>query len=61
MTDYSNLVIRPLDSDHDRLGFHCGVASLDDYSELLTAKAAELPSQRPKPLVFLFLRFAGCS
>lgn len=31
MTDYSNLVIRPLDSDHDRPGFHCGVASLDDY------------------------------
>lgn len=31
MTDYSNLVIRPLDSDHDRPRFHCGVASLDDY------------------------------
>lgn len=31
MTDYSNLVIRPLDSRHDRPGFHCGVASLDDY------------------------------
>ena len=31
MTDYSNLVIRPLDSDHDRLGFQCGVASLDNY------------------------------
>lgn len=31
MTDYSSLVIRPLDSDHDRPGFHCGVASLDDY------------------------------
>lgn len=31
MTDYSNLVIRLLDSDHHRPGFHCGVASLDDY------------------------------
>lgn len=31
MTDYSNLVIRPLDSEHGRPGFHCGVASLDDY------------------------------
>ncbi|WP_248806990.1 GNAT family N-acetyltransferase [Pseudomonas sp. MWU13-2100] len=31
MTDYSNLLIRPLGSDHDRPGFHCGVASLDDY------------------------------
>lgn len=31
MTHYSNLVIRPLDSDHDKSGFHCGVASLDDY------------------------------
>src|SRR5690554_5787401 len=31
MTDCTNLVIRPLDSDHDRLGFHCGAAALDDY------------------------------
>jgi len=31
MNHHSNLVIRPLDSNHDRLGFHCGVASLDDY------------------------------
>ena len=31
MTDYSNLVIRALDSNHDRPGFHCGVASLDEY------------------------------
>ncbi|WP_235263386.1 GNAT family N-acetyltransferase [Nitrincola sp. A-D6] len=25
------MIIRPLDGDHDRSGFHCGVASLDDY------------------------------
>lgn len=31
MTDYSNLEIRPLDTDHDRSAFHCGVSSLDDY------------------------------
>lgn len=31
MTDYLNLVIRALDSDHDRPGFQCGVASLDAY------------------------------
>jgi GNAT superfamily N-acetyltransferase len=31
MTDYSKLVIRPLDNDHDKLGFHCCVASLDAY------------------------------
>jgi GNAT superfamily N-acetyltransferase len=31
MTDYSQLVIRPLDSDHHRHVFHCGVASLDSY------------------------------
>ena len=31
MTDYSNLVVRPLDNDHDRRGFHCGAASLDNY------------------------------
>jgi predicted N-acetyltransferase YhbS len=31
MIDYLNLVIRPLDGDHDRSGFHCCVASLDAY------------------------------
>ncbi len=31
MTDVSNLIIRPLDREHDRPGFHCGVVSLDDY------------------------------
>ena len=31
MTDYSNLIIQPLNSDHDKSGFHCGVASLDNY------------------------------
>lgn len=31
MTDYSNLVIEPLNSSHDRPGFHCGETSLDDY------------------------------
>ena len=31
MTDYLNLLIRPLDSDHDRPGFQCSVASLDAY------------------------------
>lgn len=31
MTGYSNLAIRPLDSEHSRSGFHCGVTSLDDY------------------------------
>jgi GNAT superfamily N-acetyltransferase len=31
MTDYLNLVTRPLDSDHDRSGFYCGVTSLDAY------------------------------
>lgn len=35
MTDYLNLVIRLLDSNHDRSGFHCGVASLDDYIQKL--------------------------
>ncbi|MBS7690738.1 GNAT family N-acetyltransferase [Pseudomonas lalucatii] len=57
MTDYSNLVIRPLDSNHDRSGFHCGVASLDDYiqkqarqdvkrrvSRVFVATAAEQPN-----------------
>lgn len=31
MTGYSNLVIEPLNSRHDRPGFHCGETSLDDY------------------------------
>lgn len=31
MTGYSNLVIRPLDNNHGRSEFHCGVASLDNY------------------------------
>ena len=31
MTDYSKLVIQPLDSEHDRPEFHCGVVSLDNY------------------------------
>lgn len=31
MTDYSKLVIQPLQGDHDRAGFHCGVPSLDNY------------------------------
>ena len=57
MTDYSNLVIKPLVSRHDRPGFHCGVASLDDYirkqarqdvkrrvSRVFVADAAEHPN-----------------
>jgi GNAT superfamily N-acetyltransferase len=31
MTDYSKLVIRPLDKDPDKPGFQCGVVSLDTY------------------------------
>lgn len=31
MIEYSHLVIGPLERDHDRPGFHCGVASLDGY------------------------------
>lgn len=31
MSDYANLIILPLDTHHDRPGFHCGVASLDAY------------------------------
>lgn len=31
MTDVSNLIIRPLDREHDRQGFNGGVASLDNY------------------------------
>ena len=31
MTDYSDLVIQPLDSRHNRREFHCGVDSLDNY------------------------------
>src|SRR3990167_8758303 len=54
---FSNLVIRPLDSNHDRAGFHCGVASLDNYiqkqarqdvkrrvSRVFVATAAEQPN-----------------
>jgi len=57
MTDYSNLVIEPLDSSHDRSRFHCGVTSLDDYirkqarqdvkrrvSRVFVATEAERPS-----------------
>lgn len=31
MTDYSKLVIEPLNSSHDRPGFHCGKTLLDNY------------------------------
>lgn len=31
MNEFSNLVIRPLDTDHHRPSFHSGVASLDYY------------------------------
>jgi GNAT superfamily N-acetyltransferase len=31
MTRFSNLVIEPLDSGHDRSSFRCGVVSLDNY------------------------------
>ena len=31
MTAYSQLVIVPLDTHHDRVGFRCGVPALDDY------------------------------
>ena len=31
MTDYSNLVIQPLNNKHTRPKFHSGTASLDDY------------------------------
>jgi len=31
MTDHSGLVVEALNSGHDRAGFHCGEASLDDY------------------------------
>lgn len=30
-TRYTNLVIAPLNGQHDRPGFHCGEASLDGY------------------------------
>lgn len=49
MTEYSNLVIRPLDSDHDRPGFQCGVASLDGYIQ----KQARLDMQRRISRVFV--------
>jgi ribosomal protein S18 acetylase RimI-like enzyme len=31
MSDYASLVVRALDSRHDRAGFRCGVVALDDY------------------------------
>lgn len=31
MSDDSRLIIKPLDSHHDRAGFRCGVAQLDSY------------------------------
>jgi ribosomal protein S18 acetylase RimI-like enzyme len=31
MSDYANLLVRALDSQHDRSGFHCGITPLDDY------------------------------
>ena len=31
MTDFENLVIAPLNPDHDRTGFQCGVEALDRY------------------------------
>lgn len=49
MTDYSNLVIQPLNSDHDRPGFHCGVALLDDYIQ----KQARQDVQRRVSRVFV--------
>ena len=33
MTDDSQLVIKPLDTSHDRAGFRCGLAPLDTYLE----------------------------
>ena len=31
MTNFRDLVIAPLNSDHDRAGFHCNVEALDNY------------------------------
>jgi len=31
MTDFHNLVIEPLNTTHDRIGFHCDVEALDRY------------------------------
>ncbi len=31
MTDFQNLVIKPLNPTHDRTGFQCGVEALDRY------------------------------
>lgn len=31
MTDFQNLVIEPLNTTHDRAGFHCDVEALDRY------------------------------
>jgi len=57
MTGFSNLVIEPLNSGHDRSSFRCGVVSLDDYirkqarqdvkrriSRVFVATEAERPS-----------------
>lgn len=33
MTDDSQLIIKPLDTSHDRAGFRCGLAALDAYLE----------------------------
>lgn len=49
MTDDTNLVIRPLNSDHDRPGFHCGVPSLDNYIQ----KQARLDVKRRVSRVFV--------
>lgn len=35
MSNLSTLVISPLSSDHDRLGFECGDASLNNYLQKL--------------------------
>lgn len=31
MNDHTKLLIRPLQKNHNRTGFHCGVPSLDNY------------------------------
>ncbi|BBI54476.1 N-acetyltransferase [Vreelandella olivaria] len=49
MTDDTNLVIRPLNSDHYRPGFHCGVPSLDNYIQ----KQARLDVKRRVSRVFV--------
>lgn len=52
MTDFSNLVIQPLNSDHDRSGFHCGLASLDNYVK----KQARQDVKRRISRVFVAIR-----